>query len=124
METLDLNPRPPLTFAVHLLTSSGPVYVVEDGTDTSDLDGPTLSRSEIDATLSLACRIAPEGYTRLTLWRALHDLVALKRVLPGTATYVARQQHQPGCGLHWCSTCYPPVPDPEPAQHEQLELPE
>lgn len=125
-------PGPPMSWAVtRLETPGGPVYVATDDDVAADLrdfpdpDGNprvVLSRSEIDATLSLACRIAPEGYTRLTLWRTLHDLVALKRAIPdaGRATQVAHQKHPPGCGLYWCSTCYPPVP--EPPQHEQLEL--
>lgn len=129
MDTLDPTPRPPLTFAVHLSTTLGPIYVASDDTVAADLrtehpETPVLSRSEIDGILSLACRIAPPDYLRLTLWRELHALLALKRTLPaaGLTSAVPHQHHPQGCGLSWCSTCYPPAPEPTEAEHEQLEL--
>ena len=116
-----------------LETPTGPVYVATDDDVAADLrafpdpDGHprvVLARSEIDGILSLACRIAPPDYLRLTLWRELHALLPLKRALPaaGLTSAVPHQRHQTGCGLYWCSTCYPPAPEPTEAEHEQLEL--
>lgn len=116
-----------------LETPTGPVYVATDDDVAADLrafldpDGHprvVLARSEIDGILTLACRIAPPDYLRLTLWRELHALLALKRALPdaGLTSAVPHQHHPQGCGLAWCSTCYPPAPEPTEAEHEQLEL--
>lgn len=128
------SPPSPLEWGVvRLETPTGPVYVATDDDVAADLrdfpdpDGNprvVLARSEIDGILSLACRIAPPDYLRLTLWRELTTLVRLKRTLPaaGLTAAVAHQHHPQGCGLYWCSTCYPPAPEPTEAEHEQLEL--
>lgn len=83
---------------VQLSTPTGPVYLALDDQPVPDADGPVLSRSEIDAVLSLACRIAPDGYAKRTLWTELHRLVALKRALlglGGPATFEVRPATAP-----------------------------
>jgi len=77
---------------VHLETPGGRVYLALDDAPHLRPDGPTLTRAEIDAVLSLACRIAPADHTKLTLWRELRALLALKRALPegSTATLLER----------------------------------
>lgn len=128
MRTLDPNPGPPLTFAVHLSTVMGPLYVASSDAVAADLraqhpDTPVLSRSEIDGILSIACRIAPPNYLRLTLWRELHALLALKRALPcGTATFQEPGSHT-GHTVTLEPDAQPPDNPPAPEPVEQLELP-
>lgn len=77
---------------IHLSTPAGPVYLALDDQPVPDANGPVLTRSEIDSLLSLACRIAKPDHTKLTLWRELRALLALKRALPegSPATFVPR----------------------------------
>jgi len=100
---------------VHLETPAGSVYVLLDDQPATDADGPVLTRSEIDAVLSLACRIAPEGYLRLTLWRELRALVSLKRALPegGPAVVI-----EPGA-MRGVTVDLTPVVEEEPAPVQQ-----
>lgn len=112
--TLDLNPGPPRTFAVHLVTTGGPVYVATDDADTSDLDAPVITRAEIDALLSLVSQSAAPGYLRRTLWLELNALVALKRSLlaggPGPAAFL-----EPGSAPGTTVIITPPTTTDEPA---------
>lgn len=90
---------------VRLATSVGPVYIATDDEVAADLRGfpgpdgesrVVLARSELDAVLTLACRIAPPDHLKLTLWRELTALVALKRAIPcaGLATFTERREER------------------------------
>lgn len=107
---------------VHLETPRGPVYVALGDTPPPGLDGPVLTRGEVDALLEVVSRVAPPGYLKRTLWTELHALVELKRWLhdggPGAATYL-----QPG-EMRGVTVSVPPteVPDPPAPEPEQLGL--
>lgn len=112
------------TWVVHLETPNGPVYVATDDADTADLDGPVLTRSEVDGLLSVVSRVAPPDYYRRTLWLELNALVALKRSLliggPGPAAFL-----EPGAMRGQTvdvRVAADPVPDPPAPEHEQLGL--
>lgn len=117
---------------VRLETPSGPVYIATDDDVAADLrafpdpDGNpriVLARSELDGLLTVASRTAPPDYLRLTLWRELHALVALKRALPcaGTAAFLEPGQ-RPGSPVDVAPQPEPaPIPDAAP-ETEQLGL--
>lgn len=113
------------SWAVHLETPAGPVYIATDDADTTGLTGVVLTRSEIDGLLSVVTSTAPPNYLRRTLWLELNALVALKRSLlaggPGSAVFF-----QPGTPSGQtvdlsASTARIPTSQPE-TQREQLSL--
>lgn len=134
---VDQDPEP--WAVVRLATPCGPVYLATDEAVADDLRGfpdpdgnprVVLTRDEIDGLLSVVCRIAPADHLKLTLWRELRALVALKRALPGCgpAVFGPVRSGRPLCALctpeHGALPAQPaaqPTPQPE-TRREQLAL--
>lgn len=110
---------------VKLVTPGGlTLYVAADDDVAVDLRAPgtrtVLTRSEIDAALSLACCIAPPDHHKLTLRRILFDLLAVKQALPEGGPAVLLEPD----ALRGETVDVEPTDEPTPAAKPSLPAPE
>lgn len=117
-------------WTVQLETPMGPVLVSSDDDTAAEQRAlnpttPVLARSELDGVLTRATETAPPDYLRLTLWRELRALVALKRALPGAglATIQPRREPpEPAVELPEAPTQSAPPAIPAAPTRQQLDL--